>query len=66
MNLGHARVTGWGLEHVSIEAHMRILDIGCGGGRTMSRMAEQAVDGHVDGVDYAPASVAIARETSAG
>lgn len=66
MNLGHARVTGWGLDHVSIEAHMRILDIGCGGGRTMSRMAEQAVDGHVDGVDYAPASVAVARETNAG
>ena len=65
MNLGHSRLTGWGLEHVSIAARSRILDIGCGGGRTMRRMAELAADAHVDGVDYAPASVSIARETNA-
>jgi ubiquinone/menaquinone biosynthesis C-methylase UbiE len=65
MNLGHAKVTGWGLGHVPIEAHWRILDVGCGGGQTMRTMAAGAAEGHVDGVDYSSASVAIARETNA-
>jgi SAM-dependent methyltransferase len=65
MNVSHSRVTTWGLGHVTIESRARILDIGCGGGRTLSTLAAMASDGHVDGVDYAPASVAIARETNA-
>jgi len=65
MNLTHAGVTAWGLSHVAIEPHWRILDVGCGGGRTLSTMAERATRGHVDGVDHALASVATARETNA-
>jgi SAM-dependent methyltransferase len=65
MNLGHAPLTAWGLGHVQIDPRFRILDIGCGGGRTLRTLAEMASNGHVDGVDYAPASVATSRESSA-
>jgi ubiquinone/menaquinone biosynthesis C-methylase UbiE len=65
MNLGHAALTTWGLEHVVIEPNWRILDVGCGGGRTMQRLAELAGAGHVSGIDYAPASLETARALNA-
>ena len=65
MNVSHRRLTDWALSHVTIEEHFSILDVGCGGGKTIQRLAEQAVDGKVCGVDYSPASVATARRTNA-
>ena len=65
MNISHARLTAWGLEHVRVEPSWRILDIGCGGGQTIRRLAALATAGHVDGIDYSPASVAVARATNA-
>jgi ubiquinone/menaquinone biosynthesis C-methylase UbiE len=65
MNMGHAPLTAWGLGHVHVGRRARILDIGCGGGRTLRTLAEITTDGHVDGVDYAPASVATSRESNA-
>jgi SAM-dependent methyltransferase len=65
MNTTHAGVTSWGLGHVTIDARARVLDIGCGGGQTIRRMALIATAGHVDGVDYSPASVETARKTNA-
>jgi len=65
MNIGHARLTGWGLRHVQIEPDWHVLDVGCGGGQTIRSLAALATAGHVDGVDYAAASVAVAREKNA-
>jgi SAM-dependent methyltransferase len=65
MNVSHASLTTWGLSHVRIDRRARILDVGCGGGQTIRRMVDLAADGRVDGVDYAPASVAIASQTNA-
>ena len=65
MNIGHGPLTTWGLGHVEIGPRSRILDIGCGGGRTIQTMASLATEGHIDGVDYAPASVAVARDLNA-
>jgi SAM-dependent methyltransferase len=65
MNRSHAGVTAWGLAHVPIEPHFTILDVGCGGGRTIQRLADQASDGKVFGIDYSPASVAASRRTNA-
>jgi ubiquinone/menaquinone biosynthesis C-methylase UbiE len=64
MNASHAAVTQWGLTHVAIGDHFTILDVGCGGGRTVDRLAAIATHGTVYGVDFSEASVAMARETN--
>lgn len=58
MNMSHAGVTDWGLKHVAIEEHFTILDVGCGGGRTVEKLAVLAAKGMIYGVDYANGSVA--------
>ena len=61
MNRSHSKLTDWGLEHVTIEKYFNILDVGCGGGRTIQKLAAIATDGVVCGVDYADGSVAASR-----
>jgi ubiquinone/menaquinone biosynthesis C-methylase UbiE len=61
MNRSHSGLTSWGLEHVQIGKRDTVLDVGCGGGRTIQRLAEIADLGKVHGVDYAEASVAASR-----
>ena len=65
MNSRHSRVTDWGLAKVPIEKHFKILDVGCGGGRTLSKLVAAAGDGKVYGVDYSEASVAASKRTNA-
>lgn len=65
MNLSHAGVTDWGLEHVQVGEDFTILDIGCGGGRTIEKLAALASKGKVCGVDYANGSVAASRARNA-
>jgi SAM-dependent methyltransferase len=61
MNRGHAAVTDWGLGHISVGKHDRILDVGCGGGETVRKLAELAPEGHVAGLDVSKESVAVSR-----
>ena len=65
MNPGHAKMTDWALQHVIVPKNAMILDIGCGGGRTLRRLAALAPEGNVVGVDYSAASVRVSRETNA-
>ena len=65
MNMSHSRVTDWGLRHVLIESNFTILDVGCGGGRTIEKLAAVATKGVVYGVDYAAGSVAASRAKNA-
>jgi ubiquinone/menaquinone biosynthesis C-methylase UbiE len=65
MNSRHAKVTDWGLGHISIGKEDTILDVGCGGGRTLSKLAERAAQGKVYGVDYSKESVAVSKKTNA-
>src|SRR5579872_3203553 len=58
MNLSHSGVTDWGLKHVVIKEDFTILDVGCGGGRTIEKLAALAPKGMACGVDYADGSVA--------
>jgi len=58
MNSHHSKVTDWGFEHITVEKNQTILDVGCGGGRTISKLAVKAPQGKVYGVDYSEASVA--------
>jgi SAM-dependent methyltransferase len=65
MNVSHSPLTTWGLSHVAIGKDFTILDVGCGGGATVERLAAIATDGHVSGVDYAEGSVAVSRRKNA-
>lgn len=55
MNMGHGDLIRNGLAQCSLAPGQTVLDIGCGGGYAISRMAERAEQ--VYGVDYSPVSV---------
>lgn len=59
MNISHSNVTRWGLSHISINKDYTILDIGCGGGRTVNTLARIATEGVTYGIDYSEASVSV-------
>ena len=52
MNRSHHKLTDWALTHVSVQPRHTILDIGCGGGRTVAKLAASATEGKTYGVDY--------------
>jgi len=56
MNNSHSELTDWALTHLPIEMGATVLDVGCGGGRTIGKLARIATSVH--GVDYAAGSVA--------
>src|SRR5579871_5395317 len=64
MNSRHSKVTDWGLSHASIGKQDIILDVGCGGGRTVSKLAAIATQGKVYGIDHSKESVAMAMRTN--
>ena len=65
MNVGHAKMTDWALQQVTVRGNAVILDVGCGGGRTLQRLAALAPEGKLFGIDYSAASVAVSRDTNA-
>jgi SAM-dependent methyltransferase len=65
MNASHASLTNWGLKQVRVEKPFMILDVGCGGGETIHKLAGIATEGRVSGVDYAEGSVAASRARNA-
>lgn len=52
MNIEHFELTSWGFGEINIKKDDVILDIGCGGGRTVNRMASIATEGKTFGIDY--------------
>src|SRR5215831_14817973 len=65
MNLTHAALTDWGLDQLAVRNTAAILDIGCGGGRTVHRLAALAPGAKVIGLDYSATSVAASRDFNA-
>ena len=66
MNRSHSKLTDWGLSHVRIAEAFHILDVGCGGGRTIEKLAAMAPSGKTYGIDYASGSVATSRARNKG
>lgn len=64
MNSRHSKVTDWGLSHISIRPQDIILDVGCGGGKTVSKLAGLASEGKAYGIDYSTESVTFAGKTN--
>lgn len=64
MNESHSKLTDWGLSHVSVQPQFTILDVGCGGGRTVSKLAALTTQGKVFGVDFSADSVAFSQKTN--
>jgi SAM-dependent methyltransferase len=65
MNRSHATLTEWALGHVAIGEEDVILDVGCGGGGTIRRLAGIASLGKVCGIDYSDQSVSVSRSATA-
>ncbi|HEX4008156.1 MAG TPA: class I SAM-dependent methyltransferase [Acidobacteriaceae bacterium] len=65
MNRRHSPLTDSGLTHIAVEPRFTILDIGCGGGRTLAKLAASATQGKIFGIDYSPDSVAMSVKTNA-
>ena len=59
MNASHSALTDWALAQIQIPAGATVLDVGCGGGRTIEKLAQRAAT--VWGIDYAAGSVAASR-----
>lgn len=64
MNIEHSILTDWALDHVSIGRNDTILDVGCGGGRTVGKLARMAPQGRISGVDISDESIAVARRAN--
>ncbi|MGA7885700.1 MAG: class I SAM-dependent methyltransferase [Acidobacteriaceae bacterium] len=58
MNKRHSPLTDWGLSPVAIPPAGTLLDIGCGGGRTIQKLAAAGPKGKVCGIDHSRDSVA--------
>jgi ubiquinone/menaquinone biosynthesis C-methylase UbiE len=65
MNSSHSKLTDWGLEHIPMAKDLTILDVGCGGGRTINKLATIAAQAKVYGIDYSDESVAATKRTNA-
>jgi ubiquinone/menaquinone biosynthesis C-methylase UbiE len=63
-NRHHSKLTDWGLRHIAIEQHDMVLDVGCGGGRTVHKLAGIAAEGKVYGIDFSEESVNVSRRTN--
>jgi ubiquinone/menaquinone biosynthesis C-methylase UbiE len=64
MNINHSKLTDWALSHISIGTHDTILDVGCGGGNTVHKLARIAAEGKVCGIDFSEESVTVSHRTN--
>ena len=64
MNLGHTKVRKWGLSHISINPDLYVLDVGCGGGKTIKEIASFVSEGKVYGIDYSEDMVQLSRKVN--
>ena len=57
MNSGHARMADWGMAHLKTITPVKIVDIGCGGGRNAGELLEKYPSARVTAIDYSDVSV---------
>ncbi len=64
MNQAHEHLTTWGLKHIKVEPEFVVLDVGCGGGKTISKLARWILQGKVYGIDHSLDMVNYSREVN--
>ncbi len=64
MNRHHETITRWGLTKVTIGPSDTILDVGCGGGKTVSKLAQLTPKGKVFGIDYSVDMVKFSKKSN--
>jgi len=52
MNRHHEKLTLWGITKTTVGSDFVVLDVGCGGGKTVNRLAQLVPNGKVFGIDY--------------
>ncbi|MCJ7713004.1 class I SAM-dependent methyltransferase [Candidatus Bathyarchaeota archaeon] len=62
MNKSHSALSKWGLNKINLGSRFVILDVGCGGGKNLTRMVRLAFQGKVFGMDYSATMVKYSRE----
>lgn len=62
MNQQHDALSTWGLSHIQIKPDFTVLDVGCGGGKTIGKLARQVPQGLVFGIDYSKDMVQYSKE----
>lgn len=62
MNCGHARLANWGMKHIRWQSDWTILDIGCGGGANIAKMAAHCPQGIIYGIDASNESIAFSQK----
>jgi ubiquinone/menaquinone biosynthesis C-methylase UbiE len=65
MNASHSKLTDWGLKQIAIGNRYTILDVGGGGGRSVSKLAAIVTQGKVYGIDFSEQSVVATKRTNA-
>ena len=64
MEKGHGPVGRQAIQLMRVPVDARVLDVGCGSGWATRLLAEQAVNGHVTGVDISDEMIRVALESS--
>ncbi len=62
MNREHEQLTMWGLTKIRIAPDDVILDVGCGGGKTVNTIAQRVLEGKVFGIDRSADMVAYSKK----
>ncbi|PEB51085.1 SAM-dependent methyltransferase [Bacillus pseudomycoides] len=57
MNTAHTRLTNWGLQKINVRKDAVILDVGCGGGKTIHTLSKMNPAGKIYGIDYSEKAV---------
>jgi len=60
----HSDLTDWGLGKVKINRDFTILDVGCGGGKSLTKLANFAPLGKVYGIDCSKDMVEYSKEVN--
>ncbi|PQZ59821.1 SAM-dependent methyltransferase [Bacillus sp. MYb209] len=64
MNAAHTRLTNWALQKIHIREDAVILDIGCGGGKTIHSLSRVTPHGKIYGIDYSEQAVENSKKTN--